>query len=402
MATSAARSGRRPAHIGAVPRQEDPGRPSQDATPDAPAPTPAVGRRWLRTGGRAAIGLGVLALLALAGHYAMHASQHVVSRSAVVKGDLSELGTRFNGVLATIEAPAGSTIEAGQVLARLDDRHLQSEVLQIQAEIEALQNELAVEQAAIALERQRQQARIEEAAARTAAMLAQEQGAQSRAEEARTLFERRRALAAQQFISREDSLEAEARMRTAASLVAEASANTRAARSAEQSTRIESGGIDLREQRIGAVEASIRAAEARLARAEANLDGTVIRAPADGAVLRWLVQPGGAVRVGRPVVSIVTGHDVWVEAWIDEDQIHRVTPGSPVSVALAALPGQTLQGEVAAIGLTTDIEQPTAPAQPRESRLRAAPVVGVQVRLLDPPPSLLPGLSATVSVRDQR
>ena len=72
--------------------------------------------------------------------------------------------------------------------------------------------------------------------------------------------------------------------------------------------------------------------------------------------------------------------------------------------AANALTGEaaTLQGEVAAIGLTTDIEQPTAPAQPRESRLRAAPVVGVQVRLLDPPPSLLPGLSATVSVRDQR
>lgn len=333
--------------------------------------------------------------------WAMHQSSHVVSRNAVVRGEIAELGTRFNGVLATIEASEGERVEAGQVLARLDDRHLQSEVAELQAAIESLEQELAVEQQAIEHERTRLGAQVEEARARAAAIAAQESAARSRAEQARAHLDRRRSLVSQGFVAREELAEAEAEYLAAMTQIDEARANTLAARSAENNVRLGAGDADLRQQRIGALEANLRAAQARLARAEANLDAALIRAPADGVVLRWQVKPGGAVRIGRPVVSMSFGEDVWIEAWIDEDRIHRVVPGSEATVSLPSYPGQQLAGVVQSIGLTTDIEQPTdAVPVPRESRMRSAPVVGVVVRLDEPPPTLLPGLSAKVSIRN--
>jgi multidrug resistance efflux pump len=92
---------------------------------------------------------------------------------------------------------------------------------------------------------------------------------------------------------------------------------------------------------------------------------------------------------------------VWIEAWIDEDDIHRVTVGSEATVTLPSHAGREFKGVVETIGLTTDVEQPTANVpQPRAARMRGAPVVGVLVRLTDAPLTLLPGLSAAVAIRD--
>ena len=155
----------------------------------------------------------------------------------------------------------------------------------------------------------------------------------------------------------------------------------------------------IRERRVGSLEADLLSAEARLMGTEADLEGAVIRAPADGAVVRRIIQPGGSVEVGQPIISMWLGNDVWIEAWIDEEDIGFVKLGSKAMVTLHSVPGRDFEGVVDKIGLATDLEIPESEVpQPRNTRMSGAPVVGVRIRLDDPPLDLLPGLSAVVAI----
>jgi multidrug resistance efflux pump len=99
-------------------------------------------------------------------------------------------------------------------------------------------------------------------------------------------------------------------------------------------------------------------------------------------------------------MSMWLGREVWVDAWIDEDDLAAVRVGDTATVSLRSLPDRELTGVVDKIGLATDLEMPGAAVpQPRAERMRASPVVGIRVRLLDPPEDLVPGLSAVVAIR---
>lgn len=346
-------------------------------------------------------GLGVLVVAGVI--WAFHASQFVTSRNAAVRGQLAEIGTRLSGVLVTTSVREGERVTAGQVLGRLDDRHLRSEVQEVQSHIEGLEREAEVERATVNHERSKGSNRLRESEAKSAAARAEVAAAQSRASEAREYHKARLTLFQHQMVSPEAVRDAEAKYRTALALLDVARANGAAALSSERNSRLETVDLDLREQRIDVLQANVRASKARLARAQADLEAALVRAPGDGAVVRWLVKPGSAVEGGKPVVSMTLGSDVWIEAWIDEDDIHRVQVGAEAAVTLPSHSGREFKGVVETIGLTTDVEQPSANVpQPRAARMRGAPVVGVLVRLTDAPLTLLPGLSAVVAIRDAK
>jgi membrane fusion protein (multidrug efflux system) len=327
-------------------------------------------------------------------------SDYVMSRNAMVRGQLAQIGARLQGVVTSIEAEEGERANAGQILARLEDRHIRADTQQAQAELEGLKRELEVERTAIVHEQQRLQNQLVEATANLNAAAAGLEAAQSRAKDARAVHETRQSLLASGFVSREAVRDAQAKSITADALAKGARAEREAARAAAERARIDAAGLAIRKQRIGVLEAGVMRAQARLAAAQANLEATLIRAPADGAVVRRIVQPGAAVEVGSPILSFLIGKDVWVEAWLDEDDIGDVKIGSAARVTLQSFPGREFHGTVDKIGLTTDYEMPASEVpQPRSVRMRGAPVVGVGIRLENPPRELLPGLSAVVAIR---
>ena len=350
----------------------------------------------------AVVACGVLLLLAAPVAAWLHyQSDYVISRNAIVKGQLAQVGTRLEGVLIKIEVADGQRVRAGQVLARLDDGHIRAAMQAARAEVSGLERELEVERSAIDHEQRVLQNSLRGATANLSAAAAEIEAAESRAEDAQAYYKARQALfASGGAISGELVREAQAKARTARALVKSARAEHAAAQSAEQRAELDSEGLELRKQRVAVLEAALSRAQARLAVAQADLDGTLIRAPADGAVVRRMLQPGGSVDVGTPVMSLWLGDDVWIEAWLDEDDIPFVKPGSVARVTLQSFPGREFTGVVERIGLTTDFEMPPSEVpQPRFARMRGAPVVGVGIRLENPPGQLLPGLSAVVGIR---
>lgn len=289
---------------------------------------------------------------------------------------------------------------AGQILVRLEDSHFRAEALEAQAQHEGLERALDVERLAIAHAKRRLQNQLREASANLAAAEAQVVAAQSRADDAREFHAVRNSLLVTGAISSEVVRDADAKRRTAEALVKAARAEHAAARSAAQRARLASDGLAIRNRRVGVLEAGVARAQARLAAAQADLEGTLIRAPEDGAVVRRIAQPGASVEVGKPIMSLWLGDDVWIEAWIDKADIAEVKVGSVSKVTLQSFPEREFTGVVDQMGLTTDFEMPpSAVPQPRFTRMRGAPVVGVGIRLQNPPAELRPGLSAVVGIR---
>lgn len=327
-------------------------------------------------------------------------SAHVMSTNAIVRGNVAEIGTQLEGVVTSVEVDAGDSVVGGQLLAQLESRPFLAAAQEVRAQLRGLELEVEVEKLEIAHARRQLDQKLVEVSANATAAEAETVAARIRAEDARRAHELRRDLFAESgAISGEIVRDAETNQRTSEALLRASEAGQIAALSERDKTQLETDALIIRERRIGILEAEIQRAEAQLERAELDLESTKIRAPESGAIIRRIIQPGGSVDVGQPIISMWLGGVAWVEAWVDENDIHDVAVGNRATVTLHAVPGREFFGTVSKIGLTTDFEMPEADVPlPRFARMRGTPVVGVRIDLDDPPAELLPGLSAIVAI----
>jgi len=356
-------------------------------------------RRRASRAGPLIAGLLLISTLIPVGLWVQHQSAFVVSRDALVRAHLSEIGTRIEGVVREVRVDAGSRVKAGDVLLHLDDRHVRAELAQARAEHEALTADYRAEKASIELERDRLGLRISGAEAEVRRATSALQAAASEADGAVAFHRTRESLLPERLISREVVRDAAARANTAQARAAAAVAEQEAAIHLLAEAHHSQRELIVREQRLAVLAARGRKAEARVARTEADLDATVIRAPVDGAIIRRLAQPGMAVDVGTPMLSMWFSDNSWVEAWVDEADLSDITTGNRVRVTSPALPGQTLEGVVSSVGLATDFEMPLDYLpRSRSERMQQAPLVGVAIQLQNMPALLRPGMSAVANI----
>jgi membrane fusion protein (multidrug efflux system) len=332
--------------------------------------------------------------------WARYQSTHVVSRDAVVRGHIADVGVRLDGVVKSMEVDTGDRIRAGQIVARLEDSHFQARMRQARSRLEKAVRELEVERLAILTERRRLDSSLNEVAAGLSAAEADKKASESRADEAARRLDVQKSLARKGLVAEERVRTAETELRTAQAITAASHANKEAALAAQQRVEVESEGLSVRQKRVSVLESEVSAIQAELQVAEADLEGAVIRAPDNGAVVRRIVEPGASIVVGQPILSLWLGEDTWVEAWIDEDDLAYLAVGNEATVALKSYPDREFTGVVESIGVSTDLELPDSEVpQPRHERMRDAPVISVRVRLDETEEALFPGLSAVVGIR---
>ena len=102
------------------------------------------------------------------------------------------------------------------------------------------------------------------------------------------------------------------------------------------------------------------------------------------------------MRVGAPIVSMWSGQQLWVQAWVDEANLGRLKIGKIVDVSLRAFPDQTFIGRVEAIGVVSSgdpsLDVPRPQHESKDSR------VSVRIAVPDTNKRLMPGLSAIVGI----
>jgi multidrug resistance efflux pump len=271
-------------------------------------PTSGEDRRWPR---RAADGL-------------------VVGNGAVEpRGEVIRVAGSAPGLIAAVLVQEGDRVEAGQVLARLDDGAERAGVAAAEAQLEATR---------AALSKVRRGSRVEErAAARAAAASAAARAALSRGVHQRTLAVHRSARGAVAV----DQLE-----RTRA----RAQADREAARqAAAQRDRVLNGA---RREDRRAARARLKSALARLELARVMLARRQIAAPAAGEVLRVNHRAGEYYVPGEggPIVELGDTRSLRVRMEVDERDLGRVVTGAAASVEAPAYPGRRFEARVVQLG----------------------------------------------------
>ena len=169
------------------------------------------------------------------------------------------------------------------------------------------------------------------------------------------------------------------------------------------STSIEEQQTYVTQARIA--EAGHAQALANFERAKVNLERTRIVSPVNGYITNLAVQVGDYASAGQRVLSIVNADSFWVEGYFEETQLRSISIGDPARISLMGYP-TLLHGHVA--GIARGIQVPNAQADPAGlatvnpifTWIRLAQRVPVRIEIDSIPPdvSLSIGLTATVQI----
>lgn len=237
--------------------------------------------------------------------------------NARVKAIVTPVTPQVSGPVTEVPASNAVLVEAGSVLARIDSRPFE-------------------------IARARAQADLEAATQSVGASSAEVERAQAQLVRARADFENAQLQTGRVFELEAKGLVAVARADDARTALSDAEASVEVARADLERARQNLG-------QDGADNPRIRAALADLAKAELDLSYTELVAPAYGAVVGLSIGEGVQATAGQPLMTFVDARDVWIEAYLTENNIGRMSLGDRVDVVLDMHPGRILSGEVQSI-----------------------------------------------------
>jgi multidrug resistance efflux pump len=100
----------------------------------------------------------------------------------------------------------------------------------------------------------------------------------------------------------------------------------------------------------GADNPQIRDALAALEQARLDLARTKLRAPGDGVVTNLQLNVGQFAAAGQPALTFLDARLVWLQAFVRENSLEYISPGTRAEVVLDVLPGRVLPARVESIG----------------------------------------------------
>lgn len=218
---------------------------------------------------------------------------------------LTRVGFEIGNTLDELRADHGDRVVAGDVLARLHETEQAARVAMAEAAV-------ARAEADLGMARAREQ--------RAEAVLAQKQ----------QVDRRRQALAGKAVVSEEAAEEARTEVMVAAAELAVARSE------------------------VAVAAAALADARARQALEAVMLAHYTLRAPYDALVAERHRELGAVLVPGEPVFTLVDPATVWALAYVDEARAGRLAVGQPASIRLRSLPGRSLPGRVARVGVEND------------------------------------------------
>jgi len=346
---------------------------------------------------RAALAVGVAVLAAVAGlAYILAPPAAVSTDAAYIQADSAVVAPKVRGLIAQVLVDHDQPVKRGDPLIVIDPEEFDARVNSARADLASAR--AAVDAAHAALISQAAEERLAASNVRAAQTLI----AAADAEHDRAKVDR----------ARYDNLEQsgavagrDADLRRAAEITALSAADHSRAELAVAQVQTDVTGA-----RRATLTAALAQAQAAVAQRQAALDlalqdqtHAVIRAPIDGVVGDRQTEPGEYVQPGARLMTIVPMRALYVVANFKETQVTRMAIGQAATVAVDALPGVSLKGEVESLAPGSGSQFSLLPFEPGTGNFTKI-VQRVPVRIhLDPGQKgldhLRPGLSTTVEVR---
>lgn len=276
-----------------------------------------------------------------------------------------ELSFKVPGRLSQRFVDEGYVVKPGELVARLEDDELREERNARSAEQQAARSALADLEAG---------SRREEIAQAAAAL------ARMRAEAERLAKDnvRMEALFRREVIPQKNLDASRAGRDASAAAVREAEEHLKLLR------------IGPRPDAVRQAKAKVRAAGAALALAETRLAQGVLTSPLSGLVMSKHAEPGEMLAAGSPVVTVGKLDEVWLRAYIPEDELGRVKVGQLARVTTDTWPGRAFEGRISFISSEAEF----TPKNVQTEKERVKLVYRIKITLANPKLELKPGMPA--------
>jgi len=344
--------------------------------------------------------------------------ENVITLSGRIEGDPSAVAAKLSGRILEVRVREGDTVNAGDVLAVLDDEQIRARESQAEAAVTDAEAKAEAAHAQIAvLQEQLRQSELLTTQARTDA-----QGRVSQAESEVVAAEAE--LARQEAAFRLAAFDREAYTRLAATGAVPERKGKEAVSTAEQQSaavaaarrRVDSARgalliakasltnpgirasqaganrkqIAQQQKEVASANAKIEQARAQLTEAQANRKDLSITAPFSGTVQTRTAEPGEVVAAGTAIVTLLDLNKVYLRGFIPEGEIGRVKLDQPARVYLDSNPNQPLDATVSRI----DPEATFTPENTYFRDERVKQVVGLKLQLKDGTGYAKPGMPA--------
>jgi len=330
--------------------------------------------------------LGLLATISGLTYWAIGRSKP--SQSALIKGKIErgsirisvnatgtleavrtvQVGSQISGQIAKLHADYNSVVKQGQLLAEIDPRTFQSQVLTEQSSLASAQARLQSAQADL-INQEANLLQVE--ASLKVAEVANDNAA--------LLYKRSQELLAKGLASTNDDDVARSNAQSAAAKVLQAQAAVKQAQAQIRSRQaaLESSGSDI----VGS--------KAQLERAQINLELTKIYSPVDGVVISRSVDIGQTVAasLSAPVLFLIANDlsHMQVKANIDEADIGKITDDVRVSFTVDAYRSDVFSGKISEVRLEPQTVQNVV-------------TYGVIIGVENPQLKLKPGMTANLTM----
>jgi len=276
-----------------------------------------------------------------------------------------ELSFKVPGRLSQRLVDEGEMLKPGQVVARLEDNELREERNARLAEQQAAKAALADLEAG---SRREEIARAEAALARIKA----------EAERLAKDDARMEALFRREVIPQKDLDASRSGRKASAASVREAEEHLKLIK------------IGPRPDAVRQARAKVKAAEAALALAETRLSHGVLVSPLNGLVMSKQAEPGEMLAAGAPVVTAGKLDEVWLRAYIPENELGRVKVGQLARVTTDTWPGRVFDGRVSFISSEAEF----TPKNVQTEKERVKLVYRIKITMPNPKMELKPGMPA--------
>ena len=96
--------------------------------------------------------------------------------------------------------------------------------------------------------------------------------------------------------------------------------------------------------------AILKAAQSAVEKAELDLANTVVTASSRGLITDLRADVGQFAGAGSPVITLISLHDVWINAEFTENNLGHMRVGDDVEILLDSIPGRVFKGSVRSVG----------------------------------------------------
>ncbi|MBR0966608.1 HlyD family secretion protein [Bradyrhizobium diazoefficiens] len=293
--------------------------------PDKPAPTQSL-RDKVREHWLLATVAAVVLIAAIVGGllYWLQARHYESTDDAFIAARSFSVASKVGGYVTDIPVTDNQHVDAGDVLAKIDERDYRIAIEQAAAQVAVSKANITNVEAQIVS----QQEQIKQAQAQFEQAQAQLQFSQEEFKRAEELVEKGAGTVQRQQQTRSD-LQAQ-------------QANNERARTAVTAAQV---GIKTLQAQLEGARAQLDKSQSQLDQANLNLQYTDVVAAQSGRVAKLSGAKGTLVTAGQSLMMFVPD-EVWVVANYKETQLNDMRPGQPVDIRIDAYPGRKLTGHV--------------------------------------------------------